>query len=694
MATRFTDGSQTYTATNGPLGVNFTFVGWAYLAPASPGASSMLFSIDGGTSNSLDYLSIGVSNTTPPRIGVFSASHWIDTGDPFVNGTWYCLALSVGGNWCTFYWGTDPSALNSVSGDTYNGVRTHTFVGNNSYGQWWQGRIAAFKVWNGGLTKAQIQAELGSYTQIQTGAVREHHLQVPETIDYSGNDNNLTGGVGATTEPDPPIDPAVAHDVGGGAVATGTGLGAAAVEEPPDFDKGGGIAASTAASGTKTVAAAAVHDQSGGAIASGSGLGAAVVEEPPDFDVSGGVAASGAASGAKTVVGPVAHDQSGGAVATASGLGAAVVEVPPDFDVGGGVVASGTASGAKAVTTAVARHRAGGGVATASGLGAAVVEEPPDFDEGGGAVASGAASGMGARVAPEAHTKAGGAVATGSAAGAMTVGRVGGASVVGSGSGSAVVVSPVSHPEDGGGVVQAVGSGAKAVADLRGGGVACLGAGAGTAELVPPLLDVRAGGGTATATGSGSGVRVPPATHDKTGGVAVTTTGGGRVNEQLPTVVDKAGGAAGMRIAEGTKVLIRLHVDTGGPFVTLRRDFKVRVGDTWGSPTWAVLLPGGYGVDLADGWTMTASVKRNRCDGGEVVHVWAEPNGIWLGQAEVTLADGTVITTSTVALYHTGAESEEWPIFVGRWDFEIAKGDADYTIAAGSFRTIREVTHD
>lgn len=130
----------------------------------------------------------------------------------------------------------------------------------------------------------------------------------------------------------------------------------------------------------------------------------------------------------------------------------------------------------------------------------------------------------------------------------------------------------------------------------------------------------------------------------------------------------------------------------GGAIVTLRHDIKVRVGDTWGSPTWAVLLPGGVGVDLTDGWTLKASVRRHRADGGATVHTWEAPDGVILGQAEVTLSTGEEVTTSTVELHHDGDESEDWPIFVGPWDFEISKNAADYTIAAGTFRTVREVT--
>lgn len=126
--------------------------------------------------------------------------------------------------------------------------------------------------------------------------------------------------------------------------------------------------------------------------------------------------------------------------------------------------------------------------------------------------------------------------------------------------------------------------------------------------------------------------------------------------------------------------------------MTLRHDIKTRLGDSWSSPTWAVILPGGLGVDLTADWTLRASVRRHTRDGGAIVHTWTTPAGLALGQAQVTLSTGAVVTTSTVALRHTGTDSTAWPVFVGPWDFEISKGDEDYTIAAGTFRTCAEVT--
>lgn len=125
--------------------------------------------------------------------------------------------------------------------------------------------------------------------------------------------------------------------------------------------------------------------------------------------------------------------------------------------------------------------------------------------------------------------------------------------------------------------------------------------------------------------------------------------------------------------------------------MTLRHDIKTRLGDSWSSPTWAVILPGGLGVDLTDGWTVTASVLRERQ--GAVVHTYdASTNGVALGSATVTLSNGATVTTSTVELRHTGAQTDDWPVFVGPWDCEIANGVDRYTIVGGSFRTVREAS--
>lgn len=124
--------------------------------------------------------------------------------------------------------------------------------------------------------------------------------------------------------------------------------------------------------------------------------------------------------------------------------------------------------------------------------------------------------------------------------------------------------------------------------------------------------------------------------------------------------------------------------------MTLRHDIKTRLGDSWTSPTWAILLPGGVGIDLTGGWTVRAEVHASRKTDTSLHTYTVDDGGVVLGTATVTLSDGTEVETSTVVLQHD--DSIELPVFVGPWDCQIQKGTQTYTIAAGSYRTVAQVT--
>lgn len=123
--------------------------------------------------------------------------------------------------------------------------------------------------------------------------------------------------------------------------------------------------------------------------------------------------------------------------------------------------------------------------------------------------------------------------------------------------------------------------------------------------------------------------------------------------------------------------------------MTLRHNVKSYTGNSWTSPTWAVILPGGVGVSLDDEWEVSGSFKQRD---GNLVHNYLTPDGITLGRANVTLSDGSVVATSTVQLQHSAQASSAFPITVGTWGCEIRKGQQAYTIVRGSFRMVRGVS--
>lgn len=119
-----------------------------------------------------------------------------------------------------------------------------------------------------------------------------------------------------------------------------------------------------------------------------------------------------------------------------------------------------------------------------------------------------------------------------------------------------------------------------------------------------------------------------------------------------------------------------------------------RVGDSYLSPVWAVVI-GGEGVDLdGDGWTVNAQA-RNRA--GEVVIDFGALGLVLLAEATVAV-DTTQVTTSTVRLYIPPARSAQLdePL---RFDVEIVhptfgplEDTFRATIASGVISPVADVT--
>lgn len=212
MAVRFDTLGEHYTSSLGAVGTTFSAVCWAYLAVDRGSYSGILSFESDATAPGTAYLEIGIDPSAILR--VFTNTGDIDTTMTFPVGTWYRLGVVIEGSVGTFYYGTDNSLYVSTATGISNGGRSFFFIGADfTSGEWWNGRIAGVKVWSTALSKAEIEAEFGSYDPVQsTGILRVHKLLVPETTDYSGNGWTLSGGTGTTTEADPPVGTDVPED--------------------------------------------------------------------------------------------------------------------------------------------------------------------------------------------------------------------------------------------------------------------------------------------------------------------------------------------------------------------------------------------------------------------------------------------------------------------------------------------------
>ena len=122
---------------------------------------------------------------------------------------------------------------------------------------------------------------------------------------------------------------------------------------------------------------------------------------------------------------------------------------------------------------------------------------------------------------------------------------------------------------------------------------------------------------------------------------------------------------------------------------------KFRLGDTWVSQAWAVLVDD-LPVNLsADGWVVRCQVRRTAET--PPIQEWTSLNNrILIGAASVTYGNtGAVGETSTIQLRHTAAESDTWDPFAASFEIEIERGSGDnierHTIVTGRMTAFQDI---
>lgn len=204
MAVRLDTEGEGYTATSALPTAPCTILCWAKIVNDRDNYSSV-WCVDSGVTA---YIILGTDFSGTVARGSFSD---IDIGfNAWTPNTWYKTALTVSGTTVTVYQAPAGATLASTSGTSgaLPSAPTSLRLGSSmTTGEWFDGSIANFKHYSAVLTSTEIEAELGSWTSVRTAnLVRHYKLQIPETTDYSGNGNTVTGGVGASTDTDdPPI---------------------------------------------------------------------------------------------------------------------------------------------------------------------------------------------------------------------------------------------------------------------------------------------------------------------------------------------------------------------------------------------------------------------------------------------------------------------------------------------------------
>jgi hypothetical protein len=336
-------------------------------------------------------------------------------------GTWYRTAITVSGTNCSWYHGTTSGALTvasvaNISSPT-GGSQTWS-IGTPSFSsEWWNGRLAALKIFDAQLTQAEVENELARYVPFRTAnLVQWHPFVTAETVDYSGAGNTLSGGTGTTTESGPPVPwgpPRPQLILPASSASTSANAGAA--------------------TGTGAAHGPSVLVATSGAHASSSGSGQNVTPGVAPAGVSGSGDAAVAAAG--SVAATASHAVASGTAAAASAqvqasagpAGVAGVAHDP-------AAAAGTETAPPAAAAAGAAHAPTGALTTNAGIVAAAVAHHAGVAAGPGAMpaaASGAAHA--ATVGHGATVAAGAAYGSGSAAEATALIVVTGAAAPGDG---------------------------------------------------------------------------------------------------------------------------------------------------------------------------------------------------------------------------------------------------------------------
>lgn len=127
-------------------------------------------------------------------------------------GEWFFWALRAASlsDSSAHIWRASTSGWSSQTANRtgFSMTPTGMYLGNDGFGEWLNGRIAAVKCWSGGaLTTAEIEQERLSYMPVRTANLYGVWPMLVHTdlVDYSSNGRSLTAAGTLATEDGPPI---------------------------------------------------------------------------------------------------------------------------------------------------------------------------------------------------------------------------------------------------------------------------------------------------------------------------------------------------------------------------------------------------------------------------------------------------------------------------------------------------------
>lgn len=208
MAVRFTSANQHYTRLHNVGSIDrYAVTCWAKIS-ANRNNYTTFWALDRGNTN--DYI-LCQTSTDGRTIALYSDTVSGTDMTTLSIGTWYYIGVSVNGS----------NAIVKLKAETASGFSTYNInvsdgttnitrilLGESSFGgEWLNGCLAGVKLWLGtALTAQELEAEAAQFAPVKTGGLYAYYrFSGPSTADNSGNGHTLSGGSGASQEPDPDI---------------------------------------------------------------------------------------------------------------------------------------------------------------------------------------------------------------------------------------------------------------------------------------------------------------------------------------------------------------------------------------------------------------------------------------------------------------------------------------------------------
>lgn len=254
MSVRFSAANQVLTSTAGLPSSTYTVTMWVYEVNNRASYSSYydMPSTTGASAATWQYAGAGANGTSI----IYAHSPSVETaGFATTIGNWYRVAVVSNGTAVTLYRAAATGTIGTDTATVTALTPAKLWIGGDSYpGEWFDGRIGAFKMWNAALNATEVAAEFTAYAPQRTANIVRCHTFQTNTTDTSGNGNTLTAGAGAVTfEADPPISstPVSGSDSGTGANSGAVSATATATDTGTGSDSGG-ISLAFAATDTGT----------------------------------------------------------------------------------------------------------------------------------------------------------------------------------------------------------------------------------------------------------------------------------------------------------------------------------------------------------------------------------------------------------------------------------------------------------